>query len=194
MGVPALAQHAGVRPRPQGKAAPKPGKSPQQQEEKKETRQAERAAQNHLGDWLRRYKDLPQDQQRQALESDTDFQKLPPHRQAQLLLQQQRFLSLPVKQQERTLNRMETWEHLTPDQKRQRNQLNQEIRQLPLERRQMLKRAVRRMRTLTPEQREQLLDSDEFRSKFSDHERDLLGAASRLPLAPAEGGQATPEE
>jgi len=191
-GTPVLAQHAVVRPRPQLKSPPKVGKSPQQQQQQQESRQAQRVAQNHLGDWLRRYKDLPPDRQRKALENDPDFQKLPPHRQAQLLQQQQRFLSLPVRQQERTLSRMETWEHLTPEQKRQRTQLNQEIRQLPPPRRQLLVKAIRDMRDLTPEQREHRVNSDDFKNMFSDHERELLGGASRLPLAP--GDAAGPNE
>ena len=188
--APVWAQHVGPRPRVQQKPAAKPPKSTQNQQENKEARQAENAAPGHAGDWLRRYKDLPPDQQRQALENDPDFKKLPPHRQAQLLQRLQNFSSLPPRQQQRILNRMETWEHLTPEQKRQRNQLNRQIRELPLERRLLLIKTIRGMRDLTPEQREQLLNSNDFKEMFSDHERDLLGGAARLPLAPADGGQA----
>jgi hypothetical protein len=175
--VPVWGQRRPVRPR----ATPSPT-----QEQKKEA-QKERAAARHAGDWLRRYRNLPPDQQRQALEKDPDFQKLPPHRQAQLLQEQQRFLSLPPQKQERILNRMEIREHLTPEQRRQRNQLNQQIRGLPLERRQAVIKAIRGMRDLTPEQREQLVNSDDFKDRFSDHERDLLSGAARLPLAPNDG-------
>jgi hypothetical protein len=51
------------------------------------------------------------------------------------------------------------------------------------------------MRPLTPEQREQLINSDRYKSAFSDHERELLSGAARLPLAPGDAGQAgTPDE
>ena len=51
------------------------------------------------------------------------------------------------------------------------------------------------MRDLNPEQREQLINSDRYKSMFSDHERELLSGVSHLPLAPADGGQAgTPDE
>src|SRR3954465_2809631 len=45
--------------------------------------------QNHLksarhGDWLKKYKDLPPDQQKAALENDPNFKKLPPERQEKL--------------------------------------------------------------------------------------------------------------
>src|SRR5512143_2677703 len=115
-------------------------------------RRAERKAQKdesvqaHAGDWLRKYKDLPPEEQRKALENDPDFKKLPPQRQTQLLERLQRFSSLPRRQQERMLSRMETWEHLTLDQKRQARNLFQEIQQLPPERRRKLTGAIRGMR------------------------------------------------
>ena len=47
----------------------------------------------------------------------------------------------------------------------------------------------------TPEQRDQLIASDDYKSKFSDHERELLSGAARLPLASGDGGQPdSPEE
>jgi len=48
----------------------------------------ERRAQNqpgHVGNWLRRYKDLPPAQQRRALENDPQFRRLPTQQQARLL-------------------------------------------------------------------------------------------------------------
>ena len=96
-----------------------------QQQERQKQQQEARAAQGaqnqpgHAGDWLRRYKDLPPDQQRRSLENDPQFKKLPPPRQAELLRRLQRFSSLPPQRQEQILNRMETWEHLTVDQKKE---------------------------------------------------------------------------
>ena len=49
-----------------------------------------------------------------------------------------------------------------------------------------LTKAVRGMRDLTPEQREDLINSDRYKSMFSDHERELLSGAARLPLAPGD--------
>jgi hypothetical protein len=45
---------------------------------------------------------------------------------------------------------------------------------------------------MPPGQRQQIIESDRFKSQFSPQERDLLGSASRLPLAPAENGQSEP--
>jgi hypothetical protein len=168
---------------------PKKGQHDQKQgqKEKKEAiGNNDRVIRNHAGDWLRSYKDLPPEQQRQALENDSDFQKLPPQRQTQLLQRLHHFSGLPAQQQERILSRMETWEHLTGAQKQEAKILFQQIQQLPPPRRRMLSTAVRGMRDLTPQQREDRINSDQYKSMFSDHERQLLSGAVRLPLAPGD--------
>jgi len=149
----------------------------------------------HAGDWLRRYKDLPPDQQQKALDNDPQFRNLPAERQQQLRQRLQRFSSLPPQQQNRILDRMETWEHLTPEQKDKARQLHQQMQQLPPERRQVVQGAIQQLRDLPPEQRQQLIDSERFKSQFSPQERDLLRETSQLPLAPAEReGEGGPEE
>lgn len=166
----------------------------QQKRTARQERQKKRASQNHAGDWLRRYKDVPPDQQREALENDPEFKKLPPARQTALRQRLQHFSSLPAEKQDRILSRMETWEHLTSEQKQQAKGLFQQIQQLPPQRRRKLNSAVRDMRDLTPEQREQLIDSDRYKNMFSDHERELLSGVARLPLASGEAGPPeTPE-
>jgi hypothetical protein len=159
-----------------------------------EQRQArERAGQsNHAGQWLRRYRDLPPEQQQRALEDDPQFRSLPPERQQNLRERLQRFSSLPPMQQERIVQRMETWEHLTPGQKQQARELYSQLKDLPPERRKRLRTAIRDLRAMPPEQRQQVIESERFRSQFSPQERDLLGSATRLPLAPAENGQPEP--
>src|ERR1700757_2690671 len=76
----------------QPRRSPPPARQPQ------ETRPRQRAPQNqpgHAGNWLRRYKDVPPEQQRRLLESDPQFRRLPPPRQAQMLRQLRIFSSLP---------------------------------------------------------------------------------------------------
>lgn len=139
---------------------------------------------HHAGDWLRKYKDLPPDQQQKALENDPQFRKLPPDR--QILLQQQlrRFSALPPERQKVILRRMETWEHLTDAQKKAAKTVFAKIRQLPPARRKLMMGAVRDLRKMDPQQREQALDSDAYRGRFSNQERDLLKSVLKLPLAP----------
>jgi hypothetical protein len=45
---------------------------------------------------------------------------------------------------------------------------------------------------MPPGQRQQVIESQRFKNQFSPQERELLGSASRLPLAPAESGQGEP--
>ena len=51
---------------------------------RQEARQQAQLQGNHAGQWLRRYKDLPPDQQQKALENDSQFRSLPPVRQQNL--------------------------------------------------------------------------------------------------------------
>ncbi|HXJ88550.1 MAG TPA: DUF3106 domain-containing protein [Candidatus Binatia bacterium] len=168
--VPAPQQHMSRPPATpaQGRALPKP--------------------QGHVGDWLRRYKDLPPDEQEQALKNDPAFLKLPPARQQILRQRLQHFSSLPPQRQLRILNRMETWEHLTPEQKQEAWQVFGQMRQLPPDRRRMVHTAIDDLRMMPPDQRENVISSDRFKGMFSDQERQLMRDATRLPLAPPDSG------
>ena len=144
--------------------------------------------QGHAGDWLRRYKDLPPEEQEKALQNDPAFQKLPPARQELLRQRLQHFSSLPPQQQLRMLNRMETWEHLTPEQKQQARQIFSQMQQLPPDRRRLVHKSIDDLRAMPPDQREQIINSDRFKGMFSDHEREVMRDAPRLPLAPPDSG------
>jgi hypothetical protein len=47
---------------------------------------------------------------------------------------------------------------------------------------------------MPPEQQEQVINSQRFKGMFSDQEREMMRGATRLPLAPAEGGESVPQE
>jgi hypothetical protein len=149
--------------------------------------------QGHVGDWLRRYKDLPPAEQERELQNDPAFRRLTPERQQQLRQRLQHFSNLPPQQQLRMLNRMETWEHLTPEQKQQARQIFGHMRQLPPDRRRMVMTAVRDLRNMPPDQREAVINSERFKSIFSDQERDMMRGVTRLPLAPADGSENAPQ-
>ncbi len=143
-------------------------------------------AQRHGGDWLRTHRDLPLQEQQNALQNDPQFRKLPPQQQQRLENRLQNFNSLPPQEQQRRLNRIETWEHLTPQQKTQARQLASQWQQLSPPRRQMMKTAIGDLRAMPPDQRERVLDSPRFKSMFSDQERGMLRETTKLPLAPAQ--------
>ena len=147
----------------------------------------------HAGDWLRRYADLPPDEQESALQSDPAFRRLPAERQQRLRERLQHFSTLSPQQQLRVLNRMETWEHLTPAQKQEARQLFGQFRELPPDRQRMVKTAIEDLRAMPPDQREQVINSDRFKGMYSDQERDLMRDAARLPLSPPEA-ESAPQE
>lgn len=140
----------------------------------------------HSGDWLRKYKDVPPAQQQKALENDPQFRNLPPDRQERLKERLQRFNSLPPEHQQRILNRMETWEHLTPEQQQKARDAFSRFRSLPPDRQNIVRSAVRDLQQMSPEDRQRVLNSDRFKSMFTDNERETLNEMSQLPLAPAE--------
>jgi len=148
----------------------------------------------HAGEWLRQHRNLPPEQQKRALQNDPQFRSLPPQRQQRYLNQLDRFNRMPPEQQQRVLNRMETWEHLTPQQKDQARQLHSQMQELSPDRRQAVRNAVQALRAMPPEARQRQIDSDRYKSMFSPHERDMLGNASKLPLAPAEPNEPAPEQ
>jgi hypothetical protein len=57
----------------------------------------------------------------------------------------------------------------------------------------MVTTAVRDLRAMPPDQREKIINSERFKSAFSDQEREMMRGATRLPLAPAEGGENEPQ-
>jgi hypothetical protein len=143
----------------------------------------------HRGDWLRRYKDLPPAEQERELQKDPAFLRLPPAKQKILRQRLQNFSSLSPQQQLRILNRQETWEHLTPEQKQQALQFHARMQQLPPDRRRLVHTAIDDLRAMPPAQREKVINSERFKGTFSDQEREMMRGATRLPLAPAEGGE-----
>jgi hypothetical protein len=138
----------------------------------------------HAGDWLRKYQNVPPDQQEQALANDPEFQKLAPERQERLRGVLRRFNSKSPEERQRMLERMETFEHLTPEQQQRAHQLFERFRNFPEARRQMVKRALRNLREMEPQQRGQVLGSDKFRSMFSDDEMEVLKGMSELAPSP----------
>jgi hypothetical protein len=139
----------------------------------------------HGGDWLRRYRGLPPQEQERALENDPAFRELPPHRQARLRRRLQHFNSLPPEQQERILQRMDKFEHLTPEQRTRAQNLFGRFRSLPPGRRRAVIQTYRRLRQMSPKERREVFRSERFNSMFNDEERSLLMEVDKLDIPPA---------
>lgn len=146
----------------------------------------------HAGSWLRKHEDLSPADQRKALEADPQFQKLSPDRQQQLLQRLERFNSLPPDRRHLMLQRMETWEHLSPQDREKARELFHSYRQLPSARQSQLNFALRDLRAMNPDDRQKALDSNEYRARFTDQERDLLRSLSDMELVPNRAPQDEP--
>lgn len=133
-----------------------------------------------MGAWLQAHKDLPLDQQLKLLESEPGFKKLPADRQAALRERLKKFNSLTPAQRDQAMKRMEFLSKLTPQQRQQLRDANQQLKGLPPERQVAIHTALRHLRQMPPTERQQVIQSDHFRSTFSDEEQKLISQLAEL--------------
>jgi len=141
-----------------------------------------------MGDWLQAHKDLPLDQQMKLLESEPSFKKLPADRQAALRERLKKFNSLTPDKREQALQRMEFLSKLTSQQRQELRSANEQLKGLPPDRQVAVHTALRHLRQMPPAERQQVIQSDRFRSTFSDQEQKLI--SQLVELNPQEGGTA----
>ena len=144
---------------------------------------AQRQSGYRMGEWLQAHKDLPLDQQLKLLEEDPKFKKLPPDRQNALREELKKFNSLSPQKREQALKRMQFLAKLTPQQRQQLREASQQLQGLPPERRVAVHKAVRHLRQMPADQRKQELESDRFKSTFSDQEQKLISELAELSFA-----------
>jgi len=144
-----------------------------------------------MGDWLQAHKDLPLDQQLKLLESEPGFKKLPADRQAAFRERLKNFNSLPPEKRTQALQRMEFLSKLRPQQRQQLRDANQQLKGLPPERQVAVHTALRHLRQMPPAERQQVIQSDRFRSTFSDQEQKLISQLAEM--SPAAGAAQSPQ-
>jgi hypothetical protein len=144
-----------------------------------------------MGDWLQAHKDLPPDQQLKLLENEPGFKKLSAERQAALRERLQKFNSLPPDKRNQALQRMEFLATLTPLQRQQLRSANEQLKGLPPDRQVAVHTALRRLRQMPPADRQQVIQSDRFRSTFSDQEQKLISQLA--DMSPADRSAQNPQ-
>ena len=147
---------------------------------------------NRLGTWLETHKNLPPEQQLKSLESDPSFKKLAPEKQSALRDRLSEFNALPPEQRQRVLQRMNFIAGLSPDQRKQLRDANQQLQALPQDRKVMVHTALRHLRKMDPQQRQETMQSEQFRSTFSDQEQGILKQLSAIN--PAQESGTTPNQ
>ena len=133
-----------------------------------------------MGDWLQAHKNLPPDQQMKLLENDPFFKRLPPQRQNELRERLKKFNSLPPEKRDQALQRMEFLSKLSSTQREQLRNASQQLKGLPPERQVAVHTAVRHLRQMPPDERKQVLESDRFKTTFSDQEQKLISQLAEL--------------
>jgi hypothetical protein len=144
-----------------------------------------------MGDWLQAHKDLPLDQQLKLLENEPGFKKLSADRQAALRERLKKFNSLPPAQRDQAVQRMEFLSKLTPQQRQQLRSANEQLKGLPRERQVAVHTALRHLRQMPAAERQQVIQSDRFRSTFSDQEQKLISQLAEM--SPASGSAQSPQ-
>jgi hypothetical protein len=144
-----------------------------------------------MGAWLQAHKDLPLDQQLKLLESEPGFKKLPADRQAALRERLKKFNSLAPAQRDQAVQRMEFLSKLSPQQRQQLRDANQQLKGLPPERQVAVHTALRHLRQMPPAERQQVIQSDRFRSNFSDQEQKLISQLAEM--SPAASAAQSPQ-
>jgi Protein of unknown function (DUF3106) len=134
----------------------------------------------HRGEWLRNHQDQPPAEQERALRNDPGFRQLSPERQEQLINRLRNFNSRPPEQRQRILDRMETFEHLPQPERQQVRNLYGQMRDLPDDRRMAVRQAARQLSGMSPADRERMLNSPQFRRRFSPQEQDLVRGLAQL--------------
>ena len=149
---------------------------------------------SHAGTWLRRYHQMPAEEQERALNNDAEFKSLPADKQEKLRQRLREFNSYPEKKKQRILRRMELFEHLTPEQQAQARALWDRVRELPDNRRRIVRRTARNLRQFDAAERERVLASEPYQKGFSEQERALIKDLAAFDLEAAASAHRSEEQ
>jgi hypothetical protein len=120
------------------------------------------------------------EEQREFMRNNPRFHRLPPRQQETIQQRLEEFNKLPPAEREALLERYEVFRQLPPEKQDRARALFRQWNQQPVERRPELRRELRHLREATPEERKLRMESDEFRSRFSESEREILRGLTEL--------------
>ena len=81
---------------------------------------------------------------------------------------------------------------LTPEQRQQIREANTQLQVLPQDRQIMVHKALRHLSQMDPQERQQVLESERFKSTFSDQERGIMTKLSAINPPPETTPSAPP--
>ena len=127
---------------------------------------------------IERLSKMPPAQRERALS------KLPPQRKAIVQDRLDRYNELSPKQREKLRNEYESFQQLPPERQEQLRRSFRQLNELPEDRRKPVRQEIVRLRGLSPDERKTRIESDRFKSKFSEEERHLLGNLAEFIPSP----------
>jgi hypothetical protein len=107
-------------------------------------------------------------------ERERELAKLPPERARQIRERIRRFNQLPPWEKQALRERYQKFAQLSPERQEIVRQRMRDFRQLPPSRRQLVRREIEHLRWLPEPQRGARMNSEEFRSRFSPRERQIV--------------------
>jgi hypothetical protein len=115
-------------------------------------------------------------------ELEQELSALPPPRREQIEERIRKFQQLPPAQQARNLDRLQRLNSLSPLRQEQVRLSMKQLNELPQEQKKQFNQVLRRITPMRDEERRAFLDSDEFRSRYSLAEQQMLvNLAELLP-------------
>jgi hypothetical protein len=124
------------------------------------------------------------DEQRDFMRNSPRFHRLPPRQQEIIQRRLEEFNKLPPTQREALRERYELFQQLPPEKQDRARALFRQWNQQPADRRPELRKELRQLREATPEERKLRLESEEFRNRFSEEEREILRGLVELGTEP----------
>jgi hypothetical protein len=106
--------------------------------------------------------------------------KLPPDRRARIENRLEKYNQLPQAEKDRLRAQAESFQSLPPEKQEAVRTNFRNFRNLPDDRRAPVREELRQLRGMSDEERKARMDSDEFRSKYSAGERQILENLSTL--------------
>jgi hypothetical protein len=149
---------------------------------------------HRAGDWLRRFKDVPPDQQKKALDSDPQFKQLPPDRQERLKKRLDQFNNMSPDEKQKVLDRMAAFQKLTPEEKEAVRQLHQQTHELSDDRRVMVRKAFHLLKDQSADDRQKTMNSDHFKNTFNEQERGIITRMLQIQDEAKKDGTTVPDE
>lgn len=117
---------------------------------------------------IERLNNMTPEQRKRALD------RLPPERREKVQRRLENFNALPQEEKDRLREQYREFQKLPVERQDAIRRSFRQLTELPQERRPMVRREVMRLRQLTPEERTSRMDTNNFRSRFSDSERQII--------------------